>query len=887
MKKSLFMVSLLLIAATLLFFTACDPTELTFILTIEKDGEGTVSPAVGNHSHIRSAVVNLEATPAEGWSFSHWVGDVSNNQTAATTILMDADKTVKAVFAQETAPGQHTLTIEKEGEGAVSPNVGSHVYDEGETVNLVATPAEDWSFSHWVGDVANTQSPTTTTVMNSNKTVKAVFAEEAERTVYYIDYSNINEPETWVGHGIYVIERNISVNAHLTIEPGAIIKFEIGTRMIINSDGRLQAEGLATKPIIFTSIQDDEHGGDTNQDGSFTTPAPGDWQLIRLEGTSVLDYCEFYYGGSGGTYGDSTLLIEGNGTVRNSIFAYNTGHSNGALDARSGATIEGNTFFSNVKPMRLNVSLDLDDSNMFHNPEDPNEQNEYQGIFIDGTTLNGNTTWEETEAPFVFRSSLSIRDGARLTLKEGVIVKLNWTRILVDGTLIAKGLEGQPIIFTSYYDDERGGDSSGDEGFTLPNQGDWQNIVIRGNGSFDYCEFYYGGGGGTYGDSALRIDASATVENSIFAYNNGFSDGALDARAGATIKNNTFYGNTKPMSFSPSLDLDDSNIFHNPANPSEVNTFQGIFINGTSLSSNATWEETEAPFVIRRNLSVGDGFRLTLKEGVMVKFDDTRMLVDGNLLASGAEGQPIIFTSYKDDARGGDSNGDGGDTYPEAGNWHNIVIRGNGAFDYCEFYYGGGGGTYGDSALRIDSTTTVENSTFAYNGGFNNGALDARSSATIKGNTFYSNSKPLTLGASLSLDNSNTFHNPADPNERNQFEGIFINGTSISNDVEWKETEIAFVIGSSFTIGEAHRLTLGDSVTLKFQSSVRLNHNNNLLNHDGQGVSFTSYRDDTRGGDSNGDGDDSYPEEGDWQGIRNAVGSYYEEWDNIFYAASP
>ena len=72
------------------------------------------------------------------------------------------------------APVKYTLTINIDGQGATNPSEGSHDYDEGSSVTIVATPASGWRFDHWGGDVSGTN-PSISITMNSNKNVTAYF----------------------------------------------------------------------------------------------------------------------------------------------------------------------------------------------------------------------------------------------------------------------------------------------------------------------------------------------------------------------------------------------------------------------------------------------------------------------------------------------------------------------------------------------------------------------------------------------------------------------------------------------------------------------------------------------------------------------------------------
>lgn len=104
---------------------------------------------------------------------------------------------------------------------------------------------------------------------------------------------------TWTSDNVYVIPTYTVVQpgVQLIIQPGTIIKFQ--SNAYLNIKGTLEASGTSNNNIVFTSYKDDEYGGDTNGDGTASTPSKGDWQFIKSDvgGTINCTYNRIRYGG--------------------------------------------------------------------------------------------------------------------------------------------------------------------------------------------------------------------------------------------------------------------------------------------------------------------------------------------------------------------------------------------------------------------------------------------------------------------------------------------------------------------------------------------------------------------------------------------------------------
>ena len=157
------------------------PEVTKYTLTISSTEGGSVTtPGEAISTYDEGEVVNLVATPDEGYHFVNWTGDVgtlADVNDATTTITMNGDYSIKANFS-EIPVTYYTLTVAITGNGSTSPIIGPHTYPAGTVVPIIATPASGRRFVNWSGDVnsvAYVNSAITTVTMQGNYEITANF----------------------------------------------------------------------------------------------------------------------------------------------------------------------------------------------------------------------------------------------------------------------------------------------------------------------------------------------------------------------------------------------------------------------------------------------------------------------------------------------------------------------------------------------------------------------------------------------------------------------------------------------------------------------------------------------------------------------------------------
>ncbi|NIM92112.1 MAG: S8 family serine peptidase, partial [Anaerolineales bacterium] len=91
-----------------------------------------------------------------------------------------------------------------------------------------------------------------------------------------------------------------------------------------------------------------------------------------------------------------------------------------------------------------------------------------------------------------------------------------------------------------------------------------------------------------------------------------------------------------------------------------------------TITSDETWTSEGNVHTVSCDVAVAPGATLTIEEGTIVKFHYNKsLIINGSLRVLGTGGNPIYFTSIRDDTIGGDTNGDGWSTGAR-GDWRRI-----------------------------------------------------------------------------------------------------------------------------------------------------------------------------------------------------------------------
>ena len=163
-----------------------------YSLTVSIVGSGSVAKVPDQASYHLGDVVQLTPTPAAGWSFSAWSGDISGSLNPVSVII-NGTTSVTATFVQN-AYSVSVTVLPSSAAGTVTPNA-TGPYHYGDLVVLTESPSPGYTFSGWSGDGSGTGSTRSVTV-TGNMAVTASFVRNTYRITVTQGANGVISPGT-------------------------------------------------------------------------------------------------------------------------------------------------------------------------------------------------------------------------------------------------------------------------------------------------------------------------------------------------------------------------------------------------------------------------------------------------------------------------------------------------------------------------------------------------------------------------------------------------------------------------------------------------------------------------------------------------------------------
>ena len=625
----------------------------------------------------------------------------------------------------------------------------------------------------------------------------------------------------------YVVTGDVTVpNAQtLTIDPGVQVRFNQNRQMTIN--GTIVANGTSGSHITFTS--------------NLPSPAAGSWYYLYFSGADIgcsLTYCDFLYGGLGGS---GMAYFYSSGTnVSMSQCTFNQSASHGINCNSSSFPSISDCSFSNLASYAIRMYPKGVEQLSGTMTVSGTKTIDVPAGSVDGLG-DSSAIWPDLGVPYIFTGDITVPNAKTLTLNPGVTIKFNTNRqMTVNGVLVADGIPSEHITFTS--------------NDATPAPGDWYYVYFSGADAgclLDYCDFSYGGNGSNGLAYLYSSYANVTFSNSTFtnSLSSGISCGnnTSPTITGCTLTNNTTYGIQCDSGSTPAVSgctIANNGSYAIKMYPKGVEQITGAMsITGNNPNaievpagsidglgdSDAVWFDHNVPFTFVGDVTVSNLKTLTLSPGIEIEFGSGRQLsINGTLVAEGTSSQHISFTSSQ--------------AVPTPGYWNQIYFAGADSgcsMSYCDISYGGSGSAGLVNIWMSGTTVSISDCDFSDSSNYgiycDGSSYPAISDCTFSDNGSYAiRTYPKAverITGTITVSNGN----PIDVRS-GSIDGL--GDTSAA----WLDLGTPYIFNGNVTVNNGVTLDLSPGVTIKLGTNRQMTVNGTLVAEgtSGDHITFTS-----------------------------------------------
>jgi len=223
-----------------------EPTPVvTYEVSISSSEGGSVNTQSGTYN--AGTVLNITATPSDGYEFIGWTG--SNETSMEITITVNSNIQLNANF--QLIPGPEFTVTTSAGVGGTVSQGGT--FSSGTVVSVVATPSEGYEFTGWTGS-SETSSVLSITI-SSDLNLTANFQEIPPQSNYYISgpLTSNNNISEWFDRSIDIYGIKLLVAGEAGGQPKVSDEFAKKVaqvfKILINKDAPGINQGAQEKMI--------------------------------------------------------------------------------------------------------------------------------------------------------------------------------------------------------------------------------------------------------------------------------------------------------------------------------------------------------------------------------------------------------------------------------------------------------------------------------------------------------------------------------------------------------------------------------------------------------------------------------------------------------------